>query len=382
MTSTSDPVISKNRCARVIAFYLPQYHPIPENDAWWGKGFTEWTNVTKAKPLFRGHRQPILPGELGFYDLRLKEVRTRQAQLAKSAGIEGFCYWHYWFGNGKKILQRVTDEVIQSGEPDYPFCLAWANESWTGRWHGLDNKTLIEQTYPGRTDEELHFYSILPALQDRRYIEIDGRKLFLIYRPELLPSVQSFINHWNELARKNGINQFYFVSANDAHGLNEIPELEGIIPRHIQSPIHKGQKLNIRNVSYLALKTLGFGSGIDSISARLSGRYPLRTSYSSFAKEWKKLPRDIKTIPCLIPNWDNTARSGRRGYVLQDSRPDLFSSMIDWALDYVKDRPYEMRLIFLKSWNEWAEGNYIEPDSVFGSGYLDALQSRIFYASN
>ena len=158
------------RKARVIAFYLPQYHPIPENDAFWGRGFTEWTNVTKAKPLFKGHKQPKLPTELGYYDLRVSEVREQQASLAKEVGIEGFCYWHYWFGNGKRILERVFNEVLESDKPDFPFCLGWANESWTGRWHGLENEIIVEQTYPGEDDFKNHFFSILPALKDKRYI--------------------------------------------------------------------------------------------------------------------------------------------------------------------------------------------------------------------
>ena len=155
--------MSVNRRARVIAFYLPQFHPIPENDEWWGPGFSEWRNVAKARPLFRGHYQPRIPGELGFYDLRVPETRWAQAELARTHGVEGFCYWHYWFA-GRRILERPFNEVLRFKEPDFPFCLAWANQTWTGIWHGLRDKILIEQTYPGRQDYLAHFQALLAGI--------------------------------------------------------------------------------------------------------------------------------------------------------------------------------------------------------------------------
>ena len=187
---------------RLIAYYLPQYHPIPENDAWWGNGFTEWTNVAKAKPLFRGHYQPHIPADLGFYDLRVPEVREAQAALAREAGIEGFCYWHYWFG-GKRLLERPFDEVLASGKPDFPFCLAWANASWTGIWYGADDRILQEQTYPGLEDHRAHFEALLPAFKDPRYIRVDGKPLFMIFQPvDLSADVIAF---WQQLALAAGL---------------------------------------------------------------------------------------------------------------------------------------------------------------------------------
>ena len=171
-----------NKKARLIAFYLPQFHPIPENDEWWGKGFTEWTNVAKARPLFRGHHQPLVPADLGFYDLRVPETREAQASLAREYGIEAFCYYHYWFA-GKRILERPFDEVLASGQPDFPFCLCWANQSWTGVWHGAPNKVLIEQTYPGQDDHRRHFEYLLPAFADRRYLRVEGKPVFRDLQP-------------------------------------------------------------------------------------------------------------------------------------------------------------------------------------------------------
>lgn len=201
--------ISNEKKARVIAFYLPQYYPVPENDKMWGKGFTEWTNVAKAKPQFKGHYQPQIPADLGFYDLRLPQVRIEQAKMAREYGIEGFCYWHYWFGNGKRILEMPFDEVLKSGEPDFPFCLAWANHSWSNKtWqkaNGITKEvTFLEQTYPGDEDYILHFNSLLPAFRDKRYITVDDKPLFMVYDPTNIPDNAHFIELWNKLAVENG----------------------------------------------------------------------------------------------------------------------------------------------------------------------------------
>ena len=208
---TSSPSPSAAPAARLIAFYLPQFHPTPENDLWWGKGFTEWTNVAKARPLFHGHYQPHVPADLGFYDLRLPEARSAQAAMARAAGIEGFCYWHYWFG-GRRMLERPFNEVLRLKEPDFPFCLSWANHSWTGVWHGAPNKTLIEQIYPGRTDYERHFHAILEAFHDPRYIRIRGKPIFVVLQPADLPCAAEFTELWQCLAVSKGLPGIHFVA--------------------------------------------------------------------------------------------------------------------------------------------------------------------------
>ncbi len=203
--------------ARVIAYYLPQYHPVKENDEMWGKGFTEWTNVAKATPLYKGHYQPQIPADLGFYDLRLPEVREEQAKLAKEAGIEGFCYWHYWFGNGKRILERPFNEVLESGKPDFPFCLGWANHSWSNKtWQKLkrfqQDTVFIKQEYLGVEDYTMHFNAVLPAFMDKRYIKVDDKPLFLIFDPDAIPDIEVFIKLWRDLAIKNGLKGIHFVA--------------------------------------------------------------------------------------------------------------------------------------------------------------------------
>ena len=202
---------------RIIAFYLPQYHPTPDNDKWWGKGFTEWTNVGRAKPLFKGHYQPKVPADLGYYDLRIPEVREEQAKLAKEAGIEGFCYYHYWFGHGKQELEMPFKQVVKTGKPDFPFCLCWANESWHSKFwdytgKAYSKKLLIEQKYLGREDNIEHFYSLLPAFKDKRYITVDGKVLFMIYSPFEFKNVREFIEEWRCLAKQNGLGGIHFVA--------------------------------------------------------------------------------------------------------------------------------------------------------------------------
>src|SRR5215471_9126155 len=188
--------------ARLIAFYLPQFHPIPENDAWWGKGFTEWTNVARARPVFRGHYQPHMPADLGFYDLRLPEVRQAQADLAREYGIHGFCYYHYWFG-GKRLLQYPFDRVLTSGKPDFPFCLCWANEPWTRAWDGREQDILQPQSY-SEEDDRRHIVSLLPAVLDERAIRVEGKPLFLVYQARELPDPAQTVEVWQEVAREAG----------------------------------------------------------------------------------------------------------------------------------------------------------------------------------
>ena len=219
----------------VIAYYLPQFHPFKENDEWWGKGFTEWTNVGKAKPLFRGHYQPKVPADLGYYDLRLPEIRQQQAELAKEAGVSGFCYWHYWFGEGRQLLNEIIDEVVATGKPDFPFCLGWANETWKAKqWNkdGSGDKVLIEQRYGGEDDYRHHFEYVLKIFKDDRYIKIKNCPLFLIYQPQLMPDMQQFISLWNKWAIEAGFNGIYFIAR-----MRQMEEYLSLI--HISEPTRR-----------------------------------------------------------------------------------------------------------------------------------------------
>lgn len=349
--------------ARLIAFYLPQYHPIPENDAWWGRGFTEWTNVTKARPLFKGHYQPRLPADLGFYDLRVPEARQAQAELARSAGIEGFCYYHYWFG-GKQLLERPFKEVVASGSPDFPFCLCWANQTWTGVWHGAPDRILIEQTYPGEQDNREHFLSLLDAFSDKRYMRVGGRPIFVIYRPTELPDSVAFLSQWRKFAIQNGLPGLHII----AHVTDGEPGFDykargfDACVRVCAHRVFRDGRLGRMRQRYLSL--LGRPRNLKSY----------RDALPFFLEGCSEAP-DV--YPCAIPNWDNSARSGILAYVLRDSTPDLFRTHLKETLALVESRPPDERLVFIKSWNEWAEGNYLEPDQKFGHEYLDVVREEM-----
>ena len=353
-----------NKNPKCIAFYLPQYHPIPENDEWWGKGFTEWTNAVKAKPLFPGHYQPHLPSDLGFYDLRLEESRVAQAELAKTYGISGFCYYHYWFA-GRQILNQPFDAVLSTKKPDLPFCLCWANESWSGVWHGSPKRILIEQTYPGLQDAENHFNYLLVAFKDERYIRIGDRPLFLIYKPENIPNGKELLSMWRGMAISSGLKDVFFVgvSSDDRWNPND-HGYDGVVLQKI-SPRVKFKKPK----DVIQLASLLFGKIL---------KLPTIYNYKDAVKHL--LPNELigeNRYPCVIPNWDNTARSGSRGLVLHNSSPEYFRMHLKAALKLKINTNGEHRLIFIKSWNEWAEGNHLEPDLKFGKKYLEVLKEEI-----
>lgn len=354
-----------NQQVRVIAFYLPQFHPIHENDEWYGKGFTEWTNVGKAKPLFRNHYQPRVPADLGYYDLRLPDIRIAQAELAKKYGIEGFCYWHYWFGNGKQLLERPFKEVLESGNPNFPFCLAWANHSWEMKtWDpNKKNKLLIEQTYPGEQDYINHFNHLLNAFKDERYIKVNGKPLFVIYDPFGFEEISKFIKIWRNLAVENGLPGMFLVAQSNISNKDKVVKLGFDSIYTITLTIDTDKSFLKRILKRIFMKIF---------------KLPLIYNYNDAMQHYiSSLVVDEVTIPSILPNWDHSPRSGRKGLVLVNSKPEYFKKYVIHVLNLIKDKPIENRLVFLRSWNEWAEGNYIEPDLKYGLKYLEALNDAI-----
>ncbi len=378
----------KQNKARVIAFYLPQFHPTKENDKYWGKGFTEWTNVAKAKPLFRGHYQPQIPADLGFYDLRLSAVREAQAEMARDCGVEGFCYWHYWFGNGKRTLERPFQEVLKSGKPDFPFCIGWANHSWSNKtW--IKNKSfqqdtmIFEQTYPGEEDYIAHFYDLLPAFKDHRYITVDGKPLFLVFSPDDIPDSKAFVELWQKLAIENGLKGIYFVGHQSATGrfkINQFDYLSHVDERY-QSVLEKGYDAVCSDTTRYAelkaegtLKKLAKAGLAKYLGIELLYKYDYKKIMDNF---YIPIERKENIFPEIVPRFDRSPRAGRGARIYNGATPELFGDAVDKALDQVKDKSPEHRIIFLKSWNEWGEGNYMEPDLKFGHGFLEVLKSKI-----
>lgn len=363
---------------RLIAYYLPQYHPIPENDKWWGKGFTEWTNVTKAKPLFKGHNQPRLPADLGFYDLRIPEIRESQAELAESYGIYGFCYYHYWFGNGKQLLERPIADVLKSKRPDFPFMFCWANHKWSSHWIGHDSpEVLMEQMYPGGRDIVDHFMYLLPYFRDPRYIRIGGKVAFQIYKPYDVTNLRELITTFQALAQEHGLGEIYFMGANctDAH-VASLPGMHGFSSNELGALRNRVAARFVQDRKSFAgkveTKLRGMIGGSNFYDLKKPVVIDYETAIRNLIDDRKRAYDYYLTV---VPDWDNTARAGAKALILKNSTPALWADHLFRAVKLTqKHNAPEKQIIFVKSWNEWAEGNYLEPDRKWGHQYLEAVQ--------
>ncbi len=370
-----------NKKLRSIAIHLPQFHPISENDKWWGKGFTEWRNVAKARPLFEGHYQPHMPSDLGFYDLRLPEARQAQADLAKQYGIDGFCYYHYWF-NGKRVLERPVNEILKCGEPDFPFMLCWANENWTRRWDGQENDVLLRQNYSS-FDDEKHMEYLVEIFKDARYIRIDNKPVIAIYKSFLLPEPQKTADTWRAVAARHGLELYicnmafsYAPNTKKEESFDAAIDFEPFGVRHPKDVFSEvadrtAARYIKQNFLQRFLRKLSLINPVQHGST-LYNTIEYEYCYSSLANL-----KDIgyKLFPAVTPGWDNTARkSTNPSLVLQGSTPEKFKT---WVSKVVNDfEPYsrEENLVFVNAWNEWAEGNHLEPCLKWGHAYLEAFK--------
>lgn len=348
---------------RLIAFYLPQFYPTKENDEWWQKGFTEWTNVGNAKPLFRGHYQPRVPADLGYYDLRVPEVREEQAQLAREAGIEGFCYWHYWFA-GRRLLDRVFREVVESGKPDFPFCLCWANHSWYQKtWDpSKPDKLLIEQTYPGLQDYIDHFNAMLPAFKDKRYMKVNGKLIFGVFDSLRFKDFCLFKETWNKLAKKNNLSGFYFF------GFTFQTERADKILRMGYDSIVPDEIVNFRNNGMTLLNKI----------RRKIFRTPIILHYDDYIEYVVSHFNYAENCHvCINPNFDHSPRSKERGVVICDHSPEKWEKLCSDVFSLCEKHERNCNIVFLKAWNEWGEGNYLEPDLKYGKGFIEATRRAL-----
>jgi hypothetical protein len=363
--------------ARVIAIYLPQYHPIPENDEVWGKGFTEWTNVAQAKPLFKGHYQPRIPKDFGFYDLRMSVVREMQAEYARKAGIEGFMYWQYYFGDDKKLLERPFEEVLASCKPDFPFCLGWANHSWqTKTWkrdaNKKEGKTMImEQLYAGETQYIEHFQYNLPAFKDHRYMTVDGKPIFVIWNPkDHSDEIVSLMKIWRCLAEKNGLPGIHFIGRQDENCSKDF-----LLGMGFDAIYQARENIAINGAENWTL--------MHRIRNRIEKIFDITININKadFSKNHTLLVNDdVKNnnvYPQLCAGYDRSPRAGRKAQMFYNFTPETWRTHIKNVLSLVKNKDYEHNIVMLKSWNEWGESNYIEPDLKYGTAMLDVLQEEL-----
>jgi lipopolysaccharide biosynthesis protein len=341
------------RPPRLVAFYLPQFHPTPENDLWWGKGFTEWTNVAKASPLFDGHYQPHLPADFGFYDLRVRETRRDQIEVAKRFGIDAFCYHYYWF-SGRRLLNLPLDDMLSDPGSDMPFCLCWANENWTRRWDAADHEILIEQKYLPEDDERFAD-SVIPFFRDPRYLRVDGRPLLIVYTPQRLPDPLRTLRVWRERCREAGVGEIHVCAALTHHN-ERFAELG--FDSGVEFPPHNLRAPNVNRA--IAFRDAFVGNVVQFATlarSYLERRYPAG--------------RVFRTV---FPSWDNTARTGRRALVVLNGTPANYEHWLASAIDLAASEGDRDPVVFVNAWNEWAEGCHLEPDRRYGQGFLQATR--------
>ncbi len=347
--------------ATLAAFYLPQFHPTPENDEFWGAGFTEWRNVVRARPAFPGHAQPRIPADLGFYDLRCLETQQAQASLAAEYGIGAFCYYHYWF-NGRRVLHRPVDQMLGDRSIELPFFMCWANENWTRRWDGEDDHVLLRQSY-SHADDKAHIRSLLPYFEDERHFRIDGVPVFLVYRARLLPDPQRTAEVWRREAERHGLGGLHLCTVESFGDERGDPESIGFDASVEFQPdwlslVEPEGRTRLRRLGHkLGRRSPWFDHRIfsyEDLSRRMSHRAE---------PPWLR-------YGCVTPRWDNSPRRASGALVLHGSTPELYGG---W-LQSIVERANRLRhpLAFVNAWNEWAEGAYLEPDLETGRSYLEA----------
>jgi lipopolysaccharide biosynthesis protein len=353
------PQLDSDPAVRLIAYYLPQFHPIPQNDLWWGKGFTEWTNVSKAVPRFLGHYQPRLPGELGFYDLRIRDTLARQAELARRYGIHGFCFHYYWFA-GTRLLDTPLKLLLESPQIDLPFCINWANENWTRRWDGGNSEILIGQNYSPEDDIAL-CDALIPALRDPRYIRVGDRPLLMIYRPSLLPDAIATVERWRSRLSEAGIGEPFMV-----------------MPQVFND--HDPRPFGFDAAAGFPPHRVGWGHRVYKARQAFHANHQGSLhSYDEMVRRAVGMPEEGYTLfPGVTPQWDNEARNPNRGHCFVGSTPAKYRDWLERACrQALQARVADQRIVFINAWNEWAEGAYLEPDRHFGYAYLAATAEAV-----
>ena len=364
---------------RTIAFYLPQFHTIPENDEWWGEGFTEWVNVKKARPLFENHNQPRVPLRENYYNLLNPEVMHWQVQIAKEYGLYGFCFYHYWF-DGHMLLEKPVEIYLKDSSIDFPYCICWANEHWTQAWVSKHDRILIAQQYGEKKQWEEHFNYLLPFFQDLRYIKNDGKPLVVIYRPELIDCLNDMLDYWQELAKINGFPGLDFAYQQIHLELQKDKDDSRFAFNIEYQPAYAVYDMTKEKFKYLRKIKRTLTAGLQKIGINIEQIRPQGLIKRSYDEVWKSVlerkPQSEKSVPGAFVDWDNTPRRQERGSVFVGASPEKFEKYMTEQVRRAKD-VYKKDMIFLFAWNEWAEGGYMEPDEKNGFGYLEALRNAL-----
>ncbi|MDY0887158.1 glycoside hydrolase family 99-like domain-containing protein [Kosakonia sp. CFBP8986] len=364
---------------KLVAMYLPQFHPVKRNNEWWGEGFTEWRNVVKAKPRFPGHHQPQLPADLGYYDLRLAETRNHQAKMAKEHGIHGFCYYHYWF-NGELLLEQPVEAMLNSQDPDFPFCLCWANENWTRAWDGMEREVLIKQDYTA-DDAMAHMRYLAPYFKDKRHIRVGDKPVFLIYRVDNIPEPKNYIQSLRNYAAENGVPALHLVAVKN--GFVELPDAEILSlgfdaimdfqPNRADFP--KQNKSSSQQLVDIARNVLP-ASVYQALKGNVSAVNRIDYKQLVAEKTAQVWPKDYVKYPAVFPSWDNTARR-KTPTVIQNNDPADYQKWLEYAIVSTSSYDDDQQFVFINAWNEWAEGCHLEPDEKMGKTFLDVTKKVI-----
>lgn len=377
--------IKDGKGIKIITFYLPQFHTIPENDNWWGEGFTEWTNVRKAQPLFPGHDQPRIPLD-GEYNLLDDNVKIRQAEQAKAHGVYGFCYYHYWFKNGRQLLEKPAEQMLLNPEVDIPFCFSWANENWSKNWDGGNREVIMEQDYGGKEDWEKHFQYLLPFFRDERYITVDGKPLFVIYKPDQIIDLYQMTIYWRKRAVEEGFPGLYLAFQFPTY-YSDMYYRDDIFDFRIGfEPVHARNISSMKPGTSKKVQLFRKYLGEDTLSAYRKKR--LKTTSASYAKPqslamyfydevWEKIlsaPWTDEFLPGGFVDWDNTPRN-KHGLVHSGFSIEKFQSYMTRLVQRAKKENKPM--IFINAWNEWSEGAFLEPDKKYEYQKLEAIREAL-----
>ena len=351
---------------KIIAFHLPQYHSFPENDKWWGKGFTDWDNVKKAKPLFEGHMQPVVPDKAIYYNMLEVDTLKRQAELAREYGVYAFCYYHYWF-DGKLLMEKPVELLLKNSDIKTHFCMCWANEPWTRAWDGATSEVIMPQEYGSKKEWKEHIDYLIPFFKDDRYIKINGCPLFVIYRTESISDIDSMIQLWEDVCRKAGFD-----------GIHIVEELNGF---QTQEYSKKSKAVLKFQPNYEEKVRGSLVKKIDRLKSKfICQRYDVEKTlyFASYDRVWKRILKDARSetrnniYPGAFVAWDNTPRKKTKGSVFYGATPEKFEKYFSRLACISNEKKSEF--IFVNAWNEWAEGAYLEPDETTGYKYLDVIK--------